>query len=107
MQQYATGYIHTLLPPLPPTCAPAPPGVRSTTRGPRLSPHRRCRRERFNFARQRDIFFGVFLVFFGVFVVVVFGLVGASELGGGQLPLKSDEGQNPAPGVPQAVVMGH
>ena len=33
--------------------------------------------------------------------------LGASELGGGQLPLKSDDGQNPAPGVPQAVVMGH
>ena len=31
----------------------------------------------------------------------------ASELGeGGQLPLKSDEGQNPAPGAPQAVAMG-
>ena len=32
---------------------------------------------------------------------------GASELGGGQLPLKSDEGQNPAPGASQAVVMNH
>ena len=32
---------------------------------------------------------------------------GASELGEGQLPLKPDEGQNPAPGVPQAVVMGY
>ena len=32
---------------------------------------------------------------------------GASGLGGGQLPLKSDEGQNLAPGVPQPVVMGH
>lgn len=29
------------------------------------------------------------------------------ELGGGQLPLKSDEGQNPAPGASQAVVMDH
>ena len=28
--------------------------------------------------------------------------LGASELGGGQLPLKSDEGQNPAPGASQA-----
>ena len=26
---------------------------------------------------------------------------------GGQLPLKSDEGQNPAPGASQAVVMDH
>ena len=28
-------------------------------------------------------------------------------VGGGQLPLKSDEGQNPAPGASQAVVMAH
>ena len=35
------------------------------------------------------------------------GGLGASDLGGGQLPLKSDEGQNPAPGASQAVVMAH
>ena len=39
------------------------------------------------------------------FPVSVLGRVRAR--GGGQLPLKSDEGQNPAPGVPQPVVMGH
>ena len=32
---------------------------------------------------------------------------GASELGGGRSPLETDEGQNPAPGASQAVVMAH